>query len=156
MRVSTLALAFVLVVHGAAGKSTPLPSDWEVVVRPYQAATTESEKFYWVGLRNKALTTRAFCLLGVRYSYDLEDGSLVDQPTKEYPSVGSPHPCAAAVGHLVLPGETHFVKVRVALPKEAEPRGAVRFRITAEETCADREPCKHTPIIASEEKADVH
>lgn len=155
MKLSKIALTCFLVVHTATSSSMPLSTNWEVIVRPYQVETTERERLYWVGLRNRAVTPRAFCLLGVRYTYDLEDGSLVDQPTNEYPSVGSPHPCAAAVGHLVLPGETHFVKIRVALPKEAEPRGGIHFRITAEETCADADPCRHTPIIVSEGEADA-
>ena len=156
MKVSTRALACVLVVHAAAQASTNLPNEWEVIVRPYQADTSEREKHYWVGLRNNAATLRAFCLLGVSYSYELEDGSLVDQPSDEYPTVFSPHPCSDAMGHLVLPGETHFVKVRVVLPKQAELRGAVRFRMSAEETCVDDIPCKRAPIFASDAKTRAH
>jgi hypothetical protein len=86
----------------------------------------------------------------VRYSYDLPDGSTIDEPTVEYPGVGSPHHCAATMGHLVLPGETYFVKVRVSPPKHAMTVRAVRFRVTGEETCTEYESCEHKPIFASE------
>lgn len=126
--------------------SVPASSRWAVVSRPVAGATPDGVRLYWVGLRNNANEARAFCLLGVTYSYELLDGTAVDQPTVEYPNVGSPHSCAPTMGHLVLAGETHFVKVQVALPKDVRRR-IVKFRITAEETCAETDPCRHRPIL---------
>lgn len=150
----SMALACWLACAFASGGSSQASGGWDVVVRPFKADTAQRVRLYWVGLRNSASQPRAFCLLGVRYSYDLVDGSSVDQPTIEYPSVGSPHHCAATIGHLVLPGETHFVKVQVSLPGDAKIRGAVRFRVTAEETCTEGDSCEHGPILASEAKPD--
>lgn len=138
------------IVSGTTSGGSPLASnDWQVVVRPVQS-TISNPGLYWVGLRNNAVSPRAFCVLGVRVTHELADGSLTDQPSAEYPTVGSPHECAATLGHLVLPGETYFVKVRVVPPRNAVTRGTVRFRIVAEETCVDAEPCLHRSIITSE------
>ena len=146
-----LALAGLFVLGPVAFGQTPtsLRSGWEVVVRPYEArAINERGRLYWVGLRNTATAPQAFCALGVWYRYDLLNGGGVDQPSREYPSVGSAHACAPTMGHLVLPGETHFVSVRVTLPDDAEIHRQVLFSVTAEETCVDITPCEHRAIYA--------
>jgi hypothetical protein len=152
MLLRRLTLAAVLVC--APGYASQPPSNgWEVVVRPFQAKKAEGAGFYWIGLRNGTTLPRAFCLLGVIYVYETRDGSLVDQPTREYPGVRGVGPCAPTLGHLVLPGETHFVTVQVMLPADADLKRGVRFRITAEETCAVQVPCQHAQIMVSEKKA---
>ena len=145
-----LIVASCIAVGMTAGASLPVSNDWQVIVRPLQSGTTNAG-LYWVGLRNNTARPRAFCVLGVRFTLQLKDGSLVDHPSTEYPSVGSPHQCAPTIGHLVLPGETHFVKVRVVPLRNAETRGSVSFRVIAEETCVDAEPCPHRSIFASED-----
>lgn len=147
---SWLWIACLLVTHAGPGEPTLPARAWVVIVRPIRADTIGNERLYWVGLQNDTATPRAFCVLGVRYKYDLQDGSSVDQPTTEYPTVGSPHPCASQMGHLVLPGETYFVKVRVPPLENAAKDGKIQFWITAEETCGFEEACRHSPIIALE------
>ncbi len=145
-----LILACCISLGATAAGPLPASNDWQVIVRSFQSGATNAG-LYWIGLRNNAASPRAFCVLGVRFTYQLADGSLVDRPSTEYPSVGSPHQCAPTIGHLVLPGETHFVKVRVVSPRNADPRRAPSFWVVAEETCVDEQPCTHRPIQASED-----
>jgi len=147
---SKLALGSWIGLTTVAGQLLGAPNDWQVVVRPAQVEAAQGGGLYWVGLRNNAARPRAFCVLGVRFVFKLADGTTLDRPSTEYPSVGSPHPCASTIGHLVLPGETHFVMVQVERPRNVANRGAPRFWITAEETCVDEKPCSHSPIVASE------
>jgi hypothetical protein len=147
-------LACYVLVLAVAVNSTRLADEWEVVVRPSQFEPRERARLYWVGLRNTSATPRAFCMLGVRYRYDLKDGTSEEQPTREYPTVGSSHPCVATMGHLVLPRETHFVMVRVVLPTEAALNQDVRFLVTAEETCVKEQSCEHQPITVMERSTD--
>jgi hypothetical protein len=104
-----------------------------------------------VGLRNASDRDRAFCALGVRYTLELANGSLVDRPSVEYPVVGSPHRCADSMGTLVLAGETYFVQVRPRLPRDAVRSAGVRFRIVAEEACLTPNCQEHSAIMASED-----
>ncbi|MET0556096.1 MAG: hypothetical protein ABW221_23860 [Vicinamibacteria bacterium] len=124
--------------------------DWTVVARPFRADGAGEERFYWIGLRNATDSARAFCTLGVSYEYDLPDGATVMQSTVEYPSVGSPHRCDPSIGHLVLPGQTHFVKVSISPAARADGRRGVRFSITGEQACVDSRPCARAFIQAAE------
>ena len=142
---SSTILACCLALTTLRAVSVPLSKEWQVVVRPFQPQSA-NQGLFWVGLRNEAAVPRAFCLLGVRFSYELSDGSLLEQPSKEYPSGGSVGPCAPSLGNLVLPGETHFVKVQVVQPRNAV-RGTLAFTVTAEETCVQEGPCVHALIL---------
>ena len=127
------------------------PSNWTLVVRPFGTAHRESAESFWVGLKNTSGRDRAFCMLGVRYAFDLPDGSLVDLPSVEYPPVGSPHPCADSMGTLVLAGETYFVQVKPTLPAEAVRSAGLRFSVVAEEACLAPKCLEHPGIIVGEE-----
>lgn len=90
-------------------------------------------------------------MLGVRYDFELANGSLVDRPSDEYPVVGSPHPCADSIGTLVLAGQTHFVQVSPRLPPDAVRSRGLRFRVVAEEACLTPGCKDHQGIYAVED-----
>jgi hypothetical protein len=77
----------------------------------------------------------------------------VGLPTEEHPYVGSPHPCARASWHLLLPGDTLFVWVQIPASAMRQAVSKPRFSIEADETCPHAEPCKRAPIFVSEERA---
>lgn len=142
-------LACAVIARPGLGDEQPISKGWDVVVRPISAGGAEAAKWYWVGLKNMSGVPRAFCALGVRFIYDLQDGSTVDEPSDEYPGEGSAHPCSPALGHLLLPGETYFVRVQPELPKVRELGLPVRFKITGEEVCVDIAPCKQRLILTA-------
>jgi alkanesulfonate monooxygenase SsuD/methylene tetrahydromethanopterin reductase-like flavin-dependent oxidoreductase (luciferase family) len=137
-------------IAAATAALADTPPTWAVVVRPFGSANREMAESFWVGLRNTSDKDRAFCGLGVRYTFELAKGSLVDRPSAEYPVVGSPHTCADSMGTLVLAGETYFVQVRPRLPSDAVRSAGVRFMVVAEEACLTPNCREHPSIIASE------
>jgi alkanesulfonate monooxygenase SsuD/methylene tetrahydromethanopterin reductase-like flavin-dependent oxidoreductase (luciferase family) len=143
--------AIVAVFIGAASVAFAEPAPtWTVAVRPFGAESREAAESFWVGLRNTSGQDRAFCALGVRYTFELANGSLVDRPSVEYPVVGSPHKCADTTGTLVLAGETYFVQVRPRLPRDAVRSAGVRFSVIAEQACLTPNCREHPAIIVSE------
>lgn len=122
---------------------------WQVVVRPFD--TTGRPTWVWIGLRNRTDKPRAFCRLGVTYGFDLPNGDTRFESPPEYPSRGSPHPCGLDDGTLVLPGETHFAKIRLVLPADALVKKGIRYEITAEEACVADNDCRHSPIVVMQE-----
>lgn len=143
---SALLLAVASYPNWALAETSVVSKGWSVTVRPISDGGADQAEWYWVGLRNEGPTPRAFCALGVRYVYDLPDGTTVDEPTVEYPEVDSPHPCDLSAGHLLLPGETYFVRVRPERSRLKAGRVPIRFWITADEVCAGVEPCKKKRI----------
>jgi hypothetical protein len=141
MRRCAVFVLWALAASASGGKS----EGWGLVVRPCNSGGPE--RLYWIGLRNTSGEPRAFCQLGVTYMFDLRNGNTVAEPVDQYPGVRSPHPCAAGQGHLVLPGETHFVRVAVPVRKEAAVAPHVRFEVTAEETCVEAGECEAGPLI---------
>lgn len=145
MRCSVLLLASTIATALFAEAS----GDWELVVRPPQP--TDGVTLYWVGLRNSSVAERAVCALGVTYLYDRRGGDTVGVPAENYPGTRSAHPCEATEAHLVLPGETYFVRVAVPHLKDAAtPR--VRFEISAEEACVAAVGCSDRPFIALQQR----
>jgi hypothetical protein len=138
---TALVLFHLLAPHAQASDEL-----WRLVIRQYDVPLVARPRpsVFWVGLKNTGNAPRAFCGLGVEYSYETADGTIWGQSTEQYPVVGSPHRCSSSwePGHLVLAGDTHFVKVRVPLPPEAVP-GTLRISIVAEETCVTTERCEH-------------
>jgi hypothetical protein len=120
---------------------------WTVAIRPSPRGAGEDSAFFWIGLRNDTAAARAFCRLGITYLFDVQNGDTVLESPPDYPVEGAAHPCTEDRGHLVLAGETHFVRVSVELPDEALPEPNLRFQVTAQEACVEREPCDHGAII---------
>lgn len=135
---SVYATAWVVTAVFLSSIATTSDINWELVVRPAQVEVGRSTR-YWVGIRNITQSQRALCRVGVNYIYDLPDGGQVSEPSREYPTSGSFHSCGVSGGHLVLPGETYFVKVEVSQPQGA--RAPVRFSVKAEEACAYEGMC---------------
>jgi hypothetical protein len=139
----TARLLLLLIFMSPAACASPekLQANWQVVVKPLRSKASVTAPYYWIGLQNNDTAPLAFCRLGVRYEYDLPDGTSVDQPSAEYPEVLSPHPCAPTERHLVLPGETHFVVISIPAAAFATPSG-VRVYVVAEATCDRDGPCR--------------
>jgi hypothetical protein len=147
MKASAAILAAFISTAVAAGDDRP--PMWTLVVRPFGTTDRDAAEAFWVGLRNASTQDRAFCVLGVRYAFTLPDGTIVEQPTVEYPDVRSPHSCADSMGILVLPGETHFVQVKPRRPSNAA-RSSLRFGVIAEEACLTPGCREHSTIMIYE------
>jgi alkanesulfonate monooxygenase SsuD/methylene tetrahydromethanopterin reductase-like flavin-dependent oxidoreductase (luciferase family) len=144
-----LGIVAVFTAAATAAFAAPPPT-WALVVRPFGSENREMAESFWVGLRNASDKDRAFCGLGVRYTFELANGSLLDRPSVEYPVVGSPHTCADSMGTLVLAGETYFVQVRPRIPRDAVRSAGVRFWVVAEEACLTPKCREHPAIMVSE------
>lgn len=145
----SVGIVMLFITAGTAAFAGPGPT-WAIVVRPFGSENRGQAESFWVGLRNASDQDRAFCALGVRYTFELADGGLVDKPSVEHPVVGSPHPCADSMGTLVLAGETHFVQVRPRLPPDAVRSSGLRFRVVAEEACLTPNCREHAAITVAE------
>ena len=131
----------------------PRKSAWQVVARRFGDAGAGSAATYWVGLRNTRLSDRAFCRLGIYYETQRYSGELVSTASEEHPPVTSPHPCPDESGLLVLAGQTHFVRVSVEWPADADRSKGIRFEIVAEESCLEPKCGMHHAIQAFETSA---
>jgi hypothetical protein len=125
----------VVMAAVAIASAAPPQGPWQAVVRPFGFEAGGTAESFWVGLRNTSETDRAFCGLGVRFGYSVENGNLVDQRSEEYPAIGWVGPCSEDQITLVRARETHFVKVRPRLPTDFVRSGGLRVRIVAKEAC---------------------
>lgn len=146
------AILGLLVVIPAAGASAEQENaaPWAMVVRPYETDVREAPRLFWIGLKNLTDTPRAICRFGVTYVFDLPNGETLFRSVEEHPAIGSPHACPADAGHLILPGDTHFIKVRITLPADFLRANGVRFEVTADETCVADRDCRTSRIILGE------
>jgi hypothetical protein len=149
----TLLLLFLTSLPAAVSAQTRSEQGiWKLTTRPVDALVSDERgRQYWVGLQNLSSRAGAFCGFTVRYRFDRTDGLWTDQASSEYPDIGPRVPCAGASTHLVLPGETYFVLIRVSLPLDAVAAKPVLFRVIAEEACAAPVPCSAQAIYLAQE-----
>jgi hypothetical protein len=152
VRIAAL-IAVLAVCPGHLARATD-SANWELVVRAFGGARSGETKTFWVGLRNASKVERAFCMLGVYYEFDRTDGATEGRFSDAHPGGGSPHPCAAPVSTLVLPGQTHFAVATPSLPPQAV-KGSLRFGMTASEACTS-EPCTLAERIDLRELRAAH
>ncbi len=112
----------LLLIGALANVADPTPADdagaWGLEARPFGESRETGEQSVWVGLTNRDAVELEFCRPGVGSQWEMSDGSGAAQPSEEYPFIGCTHeqPCGELERTLVLPGQTHFLAVRLRRP----------------------------------------
>jgi hypothetical protein len=140
------AAVILLLLLQPVGSSNPAKASWKLDVRQYEVPLNAPPRptLFWLGLTNASREPRAFCLYGVYYGYETAQGEVVFAPSESHPNMGAVHGCSsvAEAGNLVLPGETHFVKVRLPQLPDSVLQSGIEFSVSAEDACVTSQRCE--------------